>query len=129
MAALCGRADEEALAYVAAQSAMDSTPTANVKQIVGGEGAINLNFGTFIGSPVTVAHMLDELAAVPGVKGILLTLDDFREGLTALARRSCRAYDAARKVGGGLARCIAIIEQAIVEPPRGRRVTGGEHRR
>ena len=74
-------ADEEALAYVAAQSAMDSTPTANVKQIVGGEGAINLNFGTFIGSPVTVAHMLDELAAVPGVKGILLTLDDFREGL------------------------------------------------
>ena len=25
--------------------------------------------------------MLDELAAVPGVKGILLTLDDFREGL------------------------------------------------
>ena len=56
--------------------------TANVKQIVGGEGAINLNFGTLIGSPVTVAHMLDELAAVPSVKGILVdVLDDFREGL------------------------------------------------
>jgi pyrimidine oxygenase len=74
-------ADEEALAYIAAQSAMDSSPTANVKQIVGGEGAINLNIGTFIGSPASVAQMLDELASIPGVKGVLLTLDDFREGL------------------------------------------------
>ena len=100
---------------------MDSTPTANVKQIVGGEGAINLNFGTFIGSPVTVAHMLDELAAVPGVKGILLTLDDFREGLDrfgqeVVPRLRCRI--------GGLARCIAIIDPGD-QPPRGRRLTGG----
>ena len=97
-------ADEEALSYVAAQSAMDSTPTANVKQIVGGEGAINLNFGTFIGSPVTVAHMLDELAAVPGVKGILLTLDDFRGGPRPLwpGGRAAPTLPHA-KVGGGLA--------------------------
>jgi pyrimidine oxygenase len=74
-------ADEEALAYIAAQAAMDSAPTANVKQIVGAEGAINLNIGTFIGSPASVAHMLDDLASIPGVEGVLLTLDDFREGL------------------------------------------------
>jgi pyrimidine oxygenase len=79
-------ADEEALAYIAAQSAMDSSPTANVKQIVGGEGAINLNIGTFIGSPASVAQMLDELASIPGVKGVLLTLDDFREGLDRFGR-------------------------------------------
>ncbi len=74
-------ADEEALAYIAAQSAMDSSPTANVKQIIADEGAINLNIGTFIGSSTSVAQMLDELDTVPGVRGILLTLDDFREGL------------------------------------------------
>jgi pyrimidine oxygenase len=79
-------ADAAALAYIAAQSAMDSSPTANVKQIVGGEGAINLNIGTFIGSPASVAQMLDELASIPGVKGVLLTLDDFREGLDRFGR-------------------------------------------
>jgi pyrimidine oxygenase len=79
-------ADREALAYIALQSAMDSSPTANVKQIIGDEGAINLNIGTFIGSPASVAHMLDQLATVAGVRGILLTLDDFCDGLDRFGR-------------------------------------------
>ena len=103
---------------------MDSTPTANVKQIVGGEGAINLNFGTFIGSPVTVAHMLDELAAVPGVKGILLTLDDFREGLDrfgqeVVPRLRCRRWPSA------MHRHHRPRRSAAAWPPTNRR----EHRR
>jgi len=74
-------ADEEALAHVAAQSAMDSSPSANVRQVTAAAGAFNLNIGAFIGSPASVADMLDELAAIPGVAGVLVTLDDFRDGL------------------------------------------------
>jgi pyrimidine oxygenase len=35
------------------------------------------NQGVFVGSYATVAGMLDELAAVPGVRGVMLTFDDF----------------------------------------------------
>jgi pyrimidine oxygenase len=89
-------ADAEALAYVAAQSAMDQSPTANVKQVIDPDGAINLSIGTFIGSSLSVAQMLDELATVPGVKGVLLTFDDFLGGLDrfgreVLPRMQCRA--------------------------------------
>ena len=89
-------ADHEALAYMAAQSAMDPSPTANVKQLTDPTGAMNLNMGTFIGSSASVAQMLDELAAVRGVKGVLLTFDDFRGGLDRFGqeiqpRMRCRA--------------------------------------
>ncbi len=94
-------ADLEALAYVAAQAAMDSSPTANVKQVTNTDGAVNLNIGTFVGSSASVAGMLDELAAVPGVKGVLITFDDFLAGLDRFGREiqprmQCRA--AARAV-------------------------------
>lgn len=79
-------ADKEALAHVAAQSAMDSSPSANVRQVAAGEGAFNLNIGTFIGSAASVADMLDELAGIPGVEGVLVTLDDFRDGLDRFGR-------------------------------------------
>ncbi len=89
-------ADHEALAYVAAQAATDPSPTAHIKQISDQDGAINLNMGTFVGSSASVAHMLDELAAVPGVKGALLTFDDFLTGLDRFGqeiqpRMTCRA--------------------------------------
>ncbi len=42
---------------------------------------INFNMGTLVGSYANVARMLDEVAAMPGVKGIMLTFDDFLEGL------------------------------------------------
>jgi pyrimidine oxygenase len=48
---------------------------------------VNLNMGTFIGSYESVARMLDEAAAVPGTKGMLLTFDDFLIGIEQFGHR------------------------------------------
>jgi pyrimidine oxygenase len=92
-------ADTEALAWIASQVAMDTTagPTAHTKQVTQSDGAVNLNMGTLVGSHASVAKMLDEMAAMPGVRGVLLTFDDFIEGVTAFAERiqplmTCRAH-------------------------------------
>jgi pyrimidine oxygenase len=37
--------------------------------------------GTIVGSYATCARLLDEAAAVPGTKGIMLTFDDFLIGM------------------------------------------------
>jgi pyrimidine oxygenase len=42
---------------------------------------VNFNMGTLVGSYATVAAMLDQIAAMPGVRGVLLTFDDFVEGV------------------------------------------------
>jgi pyrimidine oxygenase len=42
--------------------------------------------GMIVGSYATVARMLDEAAAVPGVKGIMMTFDDFVEGIDAFGQ-------------------------------------------
>ena len=39
------------------------------------------NRGVLIGSYATVAAMLDEVTAVPGVRGVMLTFDDFVIGI------------------------------------------------
>jgi pyrimidine oxygenase len=43
--------------------------------------------GTLVGSYESVARMLDEVAAVPGTGGVLLTFDDFVNGVTAFGER------------------------------------------
>ncbi len=43
--------------------------------------AVNFNIGTLVGSYAHVARMLDEAAAVPGTKGLMLTFDDFVIGM------------------------------------------------
>ena len=48
---------------------------------------INFNMGTLVGSYASVAAMLDEAAAMPGVKGIMLTFDDFLVGMDAYGKR------------------------------------------
>lgn len=40
-----------------------------------------MNQGTLIGSYSSVARMLDEVAEVEGVKGVMLTFDDFLLGV------------------------------------------------
>ena len=57
---------------------------------------MNFNMGTLVGSYATVARMLDEAAAVPGTKGIMMTFDDFLDGLDQFGGRiqplmECRA--------------------------------------
>ena len=74
-------ADVDALAWMADQGGKDAGPNGTAKHINLPEGAVNFNMGTLVGSYATVARMLDEVATVPGVKGIMLTFDDFLLGM------------------------------------------------
>jgi pyrimidine oxygenase len=49
--------------------------------------AVNINMGTLVGSYATVASLLDEMAEVPGTEGVLLTFDDFVQGVQAFGER------------------------------------------
>ncbi|MEE4023726.1 pyrimidine utilization protein A [Gordonia sp. PKS22-38] len=91
-------ADLAALGYMADQSATDTNAddSSTAKTISLPEGAVNFNMGTLVGSYETVAKMLDEIAAVDGIKGIMLTFDDFVEGIENFGTRiqplmKCRA--------------------------------------
>ena len=48
---------------------------------------INFNMGTIVGSYATCARLLDEAATMPGVKGLMLTFDDFLEGMDKFGQR------------------------------------------
>ncbi|WP_329264664.1 pyrimidine utilization protein A [Streptomyces sp. NBC_01478] len=82
-------ADHAALAYMAGESATDTTAddTSTARTIVLPEGAVNFNMGTLVGSYETVARLLDEVAEVEGTKGIMLVFDDFLEGLENFGTR------------------------------------------
>jgi pyrimidine oxygenase len=76
--------DEAAVAWLGEQGAADKTSdTTNVRQLAERESAVNLNMGTLVGSYESVARMLDEMADVPNTGGVLLTFDDFLEGVEA----------------------------------------------
>ena len=67
--------------------------------------AVNINMGTLVGSYASVARMLDEVATVDGTQGVLLTFDDFLEGIENFGQRiqplmTCRSHivDAAKEV-------------------------------
>ncbi|MFC9238969.1 pyrimidine utilization protein A [Streptomyces decoyicus] len=82
-------ADLAALAYMAGETAADATDddSATARTISLPEGAVNFNMGTLVGSYETVAKMLDEIAEVPGAKGIMLVFDDFLEGIESFGTR------------------------------------------
>ncbi|MFF0161005.1 pyrimidine utilization protein A [Streptomyces sp. NPDC005263] len=82
-------ADHAALAYMAGESATDTSSdgSSTARTISLPEGAVNFNMGTLVGSYETVAGMLDEIAEVPGTKGIMLVFDDFLEGLDNFGTR------------------------------------------
>ena len=74
--------DVDAIAWLIDQGAKDTHNTdTNVRQLAAPEGAVNINLGTLVGSYESVARMLDEIAAIPGLKGIMLTFDDFIIGM------------------------------------------------
>ena len=77
--------DEAALAWLTDQAAADKSSggDTNVRQLADPTSAVNLNMGTLVGSYGQVASMLDELAAVPGLGGVLLCFDDFIAGTEA----------------------------------------------
>ncbi|MFT4191598.1 MAG: pyrimidine utilization protein A [Comamonas sp.] len=82
-------ADQEAIAWLGEQGAADKTSGAdtNVRQMVDPTSAVNINMGTLVGSYASVARMLDEMAEVPGAEGVLLTFDDFVQGVHNFGER------------------------------------------
>jgi pyrimidine oxygenase len=92
-------ADKEALAHLLGKAAEDPTAagTSMAASIQRSPSPINFNMGTLVGSYANVARMLDEAAAMPGVKGIMLTFDDFLIGMDAFGTRiqplmQCRSH-------------------------------------
>jgi pyrimidine oxygenase len=81
--------DKDALAWMADQGNKDTTAdaTSTAKSINLPAGAVNFNMGTLVGSYASVAKMLDEVASVPGTKGIMLTFDDFIIGMDEFGQR------------------------------------------
>ena len=75
--------DLVALSWMGVQAAADTKADANstAKSIANPVSAVNFNMGTLVGSYATVARLLDEVAEVPGVAGIMLTFDDFLAGM------------------------------------------------
>jgi pyrimidine oxygenase len=81
-------ADQGAIAWLGEQGGADKTSTTtNVRQLTDPTSAVNLNMGTLVGSYAKVAAMLDEIAEVPGTGGVLLTFDDFLEGVDKFGQR------------------------------------------
>jgi pyrimidine oxygenase len=81
--------DVDALSWMADQAGADANAAegSTAQAIALPEGAINFNMGTLVGSYANIARMLDEVAEVPGVKGIMLTFDDFLIGIEQFGQR------------------------------------------
>lgn len=81
--------DHAAIDWLGEQAAADTRSGAdtNVRIMSDRTSAVNINMGTLVGSPATIARMLDEVATVPGVGGVLLTFDDFVEGVEVFGTR------------------------------------------
>ncbi|MFN4211605.1 MAG: pyrimidine utilization protein A [Devosia sp.] len=76
--------DIEALEWQASQAGADTKANANSTAALLKKGVENpepTGMTKIIGSYENVARMLDEIAAVPGIKGIMLTFDDFIVGM------------------------------------------------
>jgi pyrimidine oxygenase len=71
------------LAHLHGKAAEDPNPGTDsmAAAVLRSPSPINFNMGTLVGSYARVAEMLDEVAALPGVKGIMLTFDDFVLGM------------------------------------------------
>lgn len=81
--------DMDAVSWMADQSGRDKNAdaTASANRINLPEGAVNMNTGALIGSYASVARMLDEMAEVPGTRGIMLSFDDYDTGIDVFAEK------------------------------------------
>jgi pyrimidine oxygenase len=75
--------DQSALDWMTNQGAVDkkSGKDTNIRDMTDPTSAVNLNMGTLVGSFASVAAMLDEIDTVPGCEGVLLTFDEFIQGM------------------------------------------------
>jgi pyrimidine oxygenase len=85
----CDGFDHEAMAWRNAQAGADKTTdpyaTANRQKMQGDNYPTNQ--GVFVGSYATVARLLDEMAEIPGLRGVMLTFDDFLIGMEQFGTR------------------------------------------
>jgi pyrimidine oxygenase len=82
--------DLEALAWRDAQAGEDPSKDAYATKsrlMQTGEKKLPTSMGVLVGSYASVARMLDELATVPGVRGVMLTFDDFVIGMEQFGTR------------------------------------------
>ena len=81
--------DREAFAWRETQAGADPNPdpyaTPNRYKLT--DRTSPTNQGVLVGSYASVARMLDEVATVPGVRGVMLTFDDFVIGMEQFGRR------------------------------------------
>ena len=82
-------ADHEALRWLTQQSSADTKSGAdtNVRHMSSEVSNVNLNIGLLCGSYASVARMMDEIATVPGLAGVLLTFDEFVSGTEIFGQR------------------------------------------
>jgi pyrimidine oxygenase len=91
--------DRVALANLSGEAGADKNASASstAKSLVKGEvdetglaplpeGAVNMHFGTLIGSYEKVARMLDETSTVPGTAGVMMIFDDWIRGIENFGR-------------------------------------------
>ncbi|MDB5373966.1 MAG: Pyrimidine monooxygenase RutA, partial [Belnapia sp.] len=85
----CDGLDHEAMAWRNAQAGADQSvdpyATANRQKMQGEQSPTNQ--GVFVGSYATVAGLLDEMAEIPGLRGVMLTFDDFVLGMEKFGTR------------------------------------------
>jgi pyrimidine oxygenase len=82
--------DIEAIAYRDAQAEDDPSKdpySQPLRRRTLGIDKLPTNQGVFVGSYASVARMLDEMATVPGVRGVMLTFDDFVIGMEQFGQR------------------------------------------
>ncbi len=71
--------DLDAINFMKSQAALDAKSTGTSARMVAREPTA-VHSGAIVGSPATVAEKLNEIAAVEGIAGIMLTFDDFLTG-------------------------------------------------
>ena len=95
-------ADLEALSWLVEQATADKNPTgdSNVRHAIDPASMVNINIGLLLGSHAKVARLLDEVATIPDMAGVLLTFDEFVSGTEIFGERiqplmKCRRHVAA----------------------------------
>jgi pyrimidine oxygenase len=82
-------ADLEALSWLVEQATADKNPASgsNVRYAIDPKSMVNINIGLLLGSHAKVARLLDEVATIPGLAGVLLTFDEFISGTRIFGER------------------------------------------
>lgn len=85
----CAGVDHAAIAWRNGQAGQDKNPdphsTAGRMKQQGSDSPTNQ--GVFVGSDLTVAALLDEMAEIPGLRGVTLTFDDVVIGMEQFGTR------------------------------------------